>query len=348
MKNKNRSIVYKENISRFIIEATLVFLLVFIGLIFESYTRGLIFIEKHINLELLLIIFVRSISVTFSFVFIYSILRNRFSFLSSLVYARFNSKTKDQKTNFKLSLLSDSFIILSSILITMPIRPIFQETFNESDVADFNYAFVRYDALFSVIVLIILVIPLLFLINKYKNGIEKVVEIILIILTVVVVGLINNSSNFDARAYETRASWIKQDWNQQNDNAKKALEDAETDEERAIAYYWLGISESRKGNIEKTKEYQLKAISLIPKYAAAHASLSYVYLVEKEYEKSLSHAKYCVEYEPNYAWCYVALGNYYWVLNQVDKAILNFKQATQLDPDNRELKEIYEDVIRHQ
>lgn len=344
----NTSVVKRKNIYReLLIEGILVFLSIVFGLLFEIYTRGLILQNEALRVNIIGLVFIRSFISTVVFVVGYRIFKSKFSFLYDFITAKFHYKQEPQENYPKISFFNDVFVILSVILITIPVRPILQESFIESNISGFEYAFVRYDAILSVIVLLILAVPLIFFILKYKKGTEKILHITTIGIVIIGVGLINNMPNFYARVFESRASWIIRDWNKQGTNAQKALENAKTDKEKAIAYYWLGVSENRKKNPSKAIEYQLEAIKLNPKYDAAYASLANGYLDTGQYEKSLRNAEKCVEYDPDYAWCYQALGRYYWVTGEIDLAAFNFCKAAELDKDNRELKAGCEYILEY-
>lgn len=343
MDQKHTQVNLVSSFKRFLLEVGVVFILLAGGLFLESYSRGLVLIAGEVNVKILTVIFGRAIIATIFFVFIWGLAKTRLSFVYNYISASiFGTKHKVEE-NKKLSFFNDVFGVLVAVIITTPLRPIFQSTFLERDISDFVYVLVRYDGLYSVVILSVVALPLIILIQKYKEASEKYIQTILIIAAVVVVGVINYGPNFNARLYESRASWFQRDWQQQNVEAQDALADAQTDEEKAAAYFWLGVSENRRGNSEKAIEYQLKAIDLFSSYSAAHASLANAY-IGNYYEnddqvskiKSWEHAQKCIELEPGYAWCYQALANYYWVTNDVDNAIAAMDKTIELESENPE------------
>ena len=344
MLNQKMSQKNKVSYKITLLEGVIVFSLLIFGFCFESFIRGLLFYQGVFHAEIIAPVLIRSFIATVIFIFTYRLVKFGLPFFDFLMPQRENEKIS--KGQQRIALLNDVTIILGLILASMPVRPILQKTFVESDVKDFSYAFARYDAIPSIIILSIPAIILIYYILKYKKGLMKYVHGSVVVLIVCAVGLFNNSGNYGARIFESRANWITSDWDKQKNDAEQALSAAKNDKEKAVAYYWLGVSENRKGNSLKAIEYQSKAIELLPEYAAAHASLANGYLAEGNYAKSIEHSSKCIEYDQRYAWCYQAQGNYYYRTGDIDNAILCYKRATELDPGNRELKDSYEQLLK--
>lgn len=329
---------------RFLLEGVVIFSLIVVGLIIETYQRNILIIDQSINLDILQLIISRTFFITVIFIMGYGIAK-------SVLYPFYRillTKANETTTNKSISFFSDVFLITALILISVAIRPVIQATFLESNIDGFEFFLVKHDALFSIITLVAISLPLIYLIFKKENNNKiKAIKIIAIILIIFTVGIVNGLPNYSAKIFETRANWIKQDWQKQSEDAQTSLSNAKTDEEKAVAYYWLGVAENRKRNHEKAKEYQLEAIKLWPQYDAAHASLANAYIHLGETDKSLEHSQKCIEFRPDYAWCYQALMNYYLVIGDIENAKINARKAANLDPSNKELESIYKTVSEY-
>ncbi|OGM11931.1 hypothetical protein A2Z22_01715 [Candidatus Woesebacteria bacterium RBG_16_34_12] len=308
----------------YIIEALLVFLILNTVLIIEFYFRNLI------SYEVIKVIAERSLFLSVTYILFFRLIKSGyfllFRFFSSLL-------PKSQTSSLSLiEYLTDIFITLVVILTTAPLRPILQKVYFEEGKPIFDQAMVRFDAEASIIILSIIGVPLILLNLKKHQGIVKIFNIIAIILVTIIVGYINNQPNYNARIYESRADWITRNWEKQNVDAQKALKDAKTDQEKASAYYWLGVSESRQGNYQKGIEYQHKAIELDPTYGAPYSSLSLSNLALGNLEEAKVYAEKCIGLSPDYAWCYYALSGYYAYTNEMQEAYDNLIKAIDLDP----------------
>jgi len=324
-----------------IIEFIIVFILLSIGLIIESLDRNILLLSyKSLNSDILSFIFRETLIVTIIFVVSFNFIKRSYYSI-----ARNISITLGQnEQNTAISILSEAYLVCASILAMVNIRPIIHTTYLESNIQNFTYDFARYDSFFSVLTLLVLAIPLIYLIytkSKSKSGLK----ILGVLVVLFLVGVVNSFTNFEARALETSASWTTKNWEDLSTKATVTLNDSKTDEEKATAYFWLGVAENRRGNYDKAVEYQLLATSLYPRYAGAYSSLSNAYSALGENTKALESAKKCIKYDPNYAWCYNSLMNYYIGINDTKKALINAKTAMDLDLGNIELREIYRDML---
>jgi tetratricopeptide (TPR) repeat protein len=337
-----------ENKNKFLLksllEGVVIFCLLTIGLIIETFQRGILLVERSLNMEVLELILSKAFIITLIFVLSYRVAKSVFYPLYKILL----SKSNEFNSSKILSFFTDVFLITALILISISIRPVIQETSLESNIEGFQFLLVKHDALFSIITLFIISVPLIYFIYKIeKSNKIKNFKIIIIVLIICTVGVTNGISNYSARISETRANWIKQDWQKQSEEAQTSLKNAKTDEEKAVAYYWLGVAENRQKNFEKAKEYQLKAIELWSEYDAAHASLANAYIHLGEIDKSLEYSQRCIEINPNYAWCYQSLMNYYLTVGDIESAKINAKKATELNPENKELESIYKELLEY-
>lgn len=343
-KNYNQvKLIVSESLNSLLSEALIVTAIISAGLIIELYRRLQVGFNFLYNPELRSIIFSKSISTAFSFTFVYLITKwsvlKILSFLSNLIPTP-KPAINHQKTI--ASFLFDIFSILASILVLMPVRPIIQKiNFDNPDF--FSQAFVRFDAPATLLILLIPSVPLAILLIKQKKALswQKLITVLLIIASSV---WINHKPNYQARIYETRANWITQDFESQQKKAQVAMEQAETDTDKAIAYYWLGVASNRQGKHQEAIKYQLKAIDLKPEYGAPYSSLASAYLMMGELEKGRQNAKKCIRLSPQYAWCYWALSGYYANVNRLQQAQKYARKAVLLDKENQDLQNWLEKV----
>lgn len=336
----------KYHLIGILLEFFIVLLVIVSSLLFELVERGVLLQNNVLNFDLIKVVIERSIYVTCVMVFMYSTLRTGKFFLQLIIF-----RLKTANTNSGLPILSianNIFFIVAGILVTLPIRPVLQSVYLGEAKPEFSQAFVRFDSLPSIYVLLFPTMVLLVLIIRYKYGWERLVHVGIVIAVLALVTIFNSLPNFDARVYESRASWITKNWNKQKVDAEKALEEATTDQEKAYSFYWMGVAENRKNNPNKAIEYQKKAIELLPDYAAAHASLANGYLRINKLDSALVHANKCVEYDPKYAWCYQALSNYYLVTGDLTMAISYVKTAVDLDPKSDELENMLQYLQRQE
>jgi tetratricopeptide (TPR) repeat protein len=167
---------------------------------------------------------------------------------------------------------------------------------------------------------------------------DKWIPIVSILVMFLVVYYINNKPNFNARVLEAKSRWINKDFSVQTEKANLALTDAKTNEEKAIAYYWMGVSANRQRDFNKAIEYQTKAIELDPSYGAPYSSLSLAYSMVGKLDEAKINADLCVKYMRNYAWCYYSMGVYLEKTGDIDGAIKMFEKACKLAPDDNDLK----------
>lgn len=112
---------------------------------------------------------------------------------------------------------------------------------------------------------------------------------------------------------------------------------AKTNEEKAMAYYWMGVGSNLLERPDDTITYQESSIREDPTNGHAYSSLAYAYLRKANYKKTFENATKCVEISPKYAWCYMALGEYYFAINNSQKGLENFYKAREIDPQGREI-----------
>lgn len=247
-------------------------------------------------------------------------------------------KKTNEKANPLVVFLLSLFLATAFIVSTQPLRPVLQHTqISESD-PYVDVAYVRYDLIPSLVILVVLAIPTIIIAKKKQTTPEFFTTTALIIFFGGLALYTNQTPNFLARVYESREAWILRDWNSQANRAEKALRDAQTPEEKATALYWLGVAANRNKEYQQAVEYQLEAITTQPDYGAPYSSVSSAYRALGNYSLAVDYAEECIARAPDYAWCYYALGAVQTEIGQWDAAVENFSLATQLDSRDQELK----------
>ncbi len=96
--------------------------------------------------------------------------------------------------------------------------------------------------------------------------------------------------------------------------------------------YWLGSAKSPRESIEKAAEFLHKALAIDDNYASAHAHLSEVYIIKKEYDRAIAEAERAVTLEPGSAWPIFSHAVALTRAGRPEEAIPLFKKAIRLNP----------------
>ncbi len=328
--------LYKKVFAGLFLEGSIVFTIIVCSLLVQLYTRGVLVTGGILNIELTRIVITRALLISVSYIFVSRSLLYLLAFIKSLIYNPTQEAVANQYP--VLSALNNIYVTLILILTTVNIRPILQKVHVGDDFSGFSQAFVKFDALHTVLILCVPALLVILLVWIKKQGLERYIHILTVVVLLVSSAYMNNQANYSARVYESRANWITRDWTEQGIDAQKALDDAKTDDEKAIAYYWLGVSSNRQKDYANAIQYQHQALSYASEFGAAHASISNAYLFSNDYEKAFYHGEECRRHWPKYAWCYQALSNYYGVTGHIDTAIENIEKAIELDPYQEDFK----------
>ncbi len=317
-----------------ILEFVIVFLILVTTLSLEFKSRQIF------NSGVFEVIIVRSTGLTLLYLLIFKVLKSGILFI--LNFATSFSKRQAAEKFDPLNILSDIFITLYIILLSSPVRPILQKVYTNGETTTFDEGFAKFDAIPTVGILLVAGVPLFILIMIRIKGFYKWFAAAILASVIAFAGYYNNKPNYNARIFETRANWIIRDWEQQGIDAKIALDSAETNQEKATAYYWLGVSANRQGRYEEALEYQKKAIDVMPEYGPPYSSASLASLFLGDYISAKSYADECVLRDPNYAWCHYAMGAYFDHTGERKDAYNSLEKAVNLDPNSNELRDIFE------
>ncbi|RLC50354.1 MAG: hypothetical protein DRZ79_04530 [Candidatus Cloacimonadota bacterium] len=80
--------------------------------------------------------------------------------------------------------------------------------------------------------------------------------------------------------------------------------------------------------------------------AAKHLTNALKLYYEQNYEGAISECKKAIRIAPNFALSYLRLGSIYYKLGDAEEALYYWEKAKKLDPENEEIKQIFEDIKR--
>ncbi len=134
---------------------------------------------------------------------------------------------------------------------------------------------------------------------------------------------------------EVKNLWSAGNYQEALDKADEVLPNAETDEDKAVAHYWIGLNQYKLQNyVVAESELQL-AIKLDKNYAAPYVTLAAIEMDSKgNFSKALEYAEKCIALDPKYAWCYNSKGLALLSLGQNEEGIKVLEQAVSLSPDS--------------
>lgn len=146
------------------------------------------------------------------------------------------------------------------------------------------------------------------------------------------------SDQYNLKSYETKEFYQNEDYNSMITSASELLALAETDEEEAIANYWMGLGYYKLDSLDKAEGYLLTAVSLDDTYHAPYVTLAAIAYARNEVQKGLDYSLKCAELDPNYGWCYNNIGIGYSKQGDLAQGIENVERAISLDPTNTKFK----------
>lgn len=132
--------------------------------------------------------------------------------------------------------------------------------------------------------------------------------------------------------HETRLLFNQGSYSEGLTKANQALEQADTEEHRAYAHYWIGLHYHKLGNNQDAESHLLTALSLKADYAAPYVTLGSISLEKSNYQQMLEYSRKCVDLDQNYAWCHNNLGIALVSLGQKQAGISSIEKAVSLDP----------------
>ncbi|MBD3270945.1 MAG: DUF2723 domain-containing protein [Elusimicrobia bacterium] len=105
----------------------------------------------------------------------------------------------------------------------------------------------------------------------------------------------NISYDLEARGYRL---FVDQEYNQAEKIYRYIVH---VNPEHVMAYVNLGVIAEKKGNLEESKTWYLKALAVKPDHVEAHYNLSVVYWQMKQWDKVITQLRKVLELNPNHA-----------------------------------------------
>lgn len=133
---------------------------------------------------------------------------------------------------------------------------------------------------------------------------------------------------------EAKNLWSTGHYQESLDKANKALPNAETNEDKAVAHYWIGLNNYKQQNSSVAESELRLALELYSNYAAPYVTLSAIELDRSNFQKAFEYAQKCVSLDSQYAWCHNSLGLSLLYLGEKDQGIKELEQAVALAPDS--------------
>lgn len=144
--------------------------------------------------------------------------------------------------------------------------------------------------------------------------------------------LLPGNTEFNKKTQDIKLLFGQGKYSEQLQSSQELLNIAETYQEKAIAYYWMGLAQYELYQNQEAEKNLLLATTLDLEYAAPYVTLSAINMDKKDYQQALKYAQKCVELDPEYGWCHNNLGLTYLYLGDKEKAIPELEKAVFLDP----------------
>jgi tetratricopeptide (TPR) repeat protein len=116
--------------------------------------------------------------------------------------------------------------------------------------------------------------------------------------------------------------------------AQKALQLANTAQEKAEAQYRIGLSYYSQGNKKASEEAELLALSLDSGYEPPYVTLSAIKLDQKDCNQAFIYADKALSLTPNDPWALNNSGLAYFCLGDIKNAIIQLQKAVSLAPNS--------------
>ncbi|MEO6508620.1 MAG: tetratricopeptide repeat protein [Patescibacteria group bacterium] len=325
-----------------VIEGSVVFLLIAGAMSFEIWRNVLLPTNYPVDSKVINLVIGKAFYIAYTFALYLQVSKSLFFLTLKSLFKSFPEEEQNAKSIF-VSYIIDVFVLTAVILATQPMRPVLQDTIASSKDFFITEYYVKYDAEPTVLILLYIgffASMFIFFLQKNKYRIFKIMGIVAIII---IVGLMNNRPNFDARLMEAGAARQAQDYEKQIKLAKEALLLAETKDQKVWANYWIGVGYNKLGQPYEDIKYQKKVIELDPNFPHSYSSLAFAYSALGDYKNASQSAQMCIDRDPAAPWCYLSMFEYYLFDQQnIEKAEFYLHKAELLDPDERDFRAVRE------
>jgi Flp pilus assembly protein TadD len=139
---------------------------------------------------------------------------------------------------------------------------------------------------------------------------------------------------FAAAVSQSRVLWANGKYGEALDMAHIALQKAQSDEEKAKAYYWIGLCYYYQGNKQDAENAELLAIKYYPDYEPPYVTLSAIKLDENKCDEALTYALRAVQLNGKDCWAFNDLGLAYFCLGDKENAAAQLNKAASLAPNS--------------
>lgn len=143
---------------------------------------------------------------------------------------------------------------------------------------------------------------------------------------------LSQSNQFSTKSHETKLFFTQGNYDEMLASSENLKEVASSDEEKAIAHYWTGLSYYKLSNLDNAEFNLIEATKLDSSYAAPYVTLAAISYEKGAFQQGLDYSLKCAELDSDYAWCYNNIGLGYLYKNDYDQGIQYLEKAVELDP----------------
>lgn len=144
----------------------------------------------------------------------------------------------------------------------------------------------------------------------------------------------NLDPEFLSETQDVKLLWGSGEYLKSLVSAQELLEKATTNEEKAAAHYWIGLSFYKLNLIDAAEREELLAVQSDPNFGAPYVTLAAISLGKNDCNKAFDYAQKAVAWDSDYAWAHNSLGLAHICLGERDMGIVEIKKAVKLDPDS--------------